>query len=86
MYYYAQGMYALGDDRYAQLFPGEPKETHLTWSKFKDVMFPHLLETQDKTSGGWVGGGGYGIGPAFVTAIYLTILQLEKGILPIYQR
>ncbi|HEY2910067.1 MAG TPA: hypothetical protein VGI99_07460 [Gemmataceae bacterium] len=86
LYYYAQGMYALGDNRYAQLFPGEPKESHLTWSKFKEGVFPYLMESQDKASGGWTGSGSYGIGPAFVTAIYLTILQLEKGILPIYQR
>lgn len=86
MYYYAQAMYALGDDRWAMLFPGEPKETHLTWSKFKEAMYPHLMDTQDKAGGGWVGGGGYGIGPAFVTGINLTILQLEKGILPFYQR
>lgn len=86
MYYYSQAMYALGDDRYAQLFPGEPKDTHLTWTKFKDVMVPYLLESQDKASGGWTGSGSYGIGPAFVTGINLTILQLDKNVLPIYQR
>jgi hypothetical protein len=86
MYYLAQGMYALGDDRYAQLFPGEPKETHLTWTKFKEALFPVILESQDKATGGWTGSGGYGIGPTFVTAINLCILQLDKGILPIYQR
>lgn len=86
MYYYAQAMWALGDDRYAQLFPDEPKETHLTWTKFKDVMYPYLMDSQDKAGGGWTGSGSYGIGPAFVTGINLTILQLEKGILPIYQR
>jgi hypothetical protein len=86
MYYYAQGVYALGDDRYAQLFPGEAKDTHLTWTKFKEGVFPQLMESQDKATGGWTGSGSYGIGPAFVTAINLTILQLDKGILPIYQR
>jgi hypothetical protein len=86
MYYYSQGMYALGDDRYAMLFPGEPKETHLTWTKFKEALFPTILESQDKTTGGWNGSGSYGLGPTFVTAINLCILQLDKGILPIYQR
>jgi hypothetical protein len=85
-YYFAQAMYALGDDRYAKLFPREPKETHLSWTKYKAAMYPYLLGSQDKTTGGWTGSGSYGIGPAFVTAIYLTILQLDKGILPIYQR
>ncbi len=82
-YYYAQAMYALGDDRYAKLFPGEPKETHLTWSGYCDAMFPYLLGSQDKASGGWMSG--Y-IGPVFSTAINLTILQLDKGLLSIYQR
>ena len=86
MYYFAQAMYALGDDRYAQLFPGEPRETHLTWTKFKEAYFHYILESQDKNTGGWVGSGSYGIGPTFVTAINLSILQLENGILPIYQR
>lgn len=86
MYYYSQAMYALGDDRYAQLFPGEPKETHLTWTKFKDSLFPVILETQDKSSGGWTGAGSWSMGSTFVTAINVCILQLEKGILPIYQR
>ncbi len=82
-YYFAQAMYALGDDRYGQLFPGEPKDTWLTWSKYKDAMFPYLLDSQDKAGGGWTSG--Y-IGPVFSTSVNLTILQLEKGILPIYQR
>lgn len=82
-YYLAQGIYALGDDRYGQLFPTEPKDSWLTWSKYKDAMYPYLLETQDKATGGWTSG--Y-IGPAFSTGINLCILQLEKGILPLYQR
>ena len=86
MYYFAQGMYALGDDRYAMLFPGEAKDTHLTWTKFKEALFPVILESQDKATGAWTGSGAYGLGPTFVTAINLCILQLDKGILPIYQR
>lgn len=82
-YYYAQAMYALGDDRYGQLFPKEPKDQWLTWTKYKEAMYPYLMESQDKAGGGWTSGG---IGPVFSTAINLTILQLEKGILPIYQR
>ncbi|MBX9580728.1 MAG: terpene cyclase/mutase family protein [Gemmataceae bacterium] len=86
MYYYAQAMYALGDDRYGELFPNEPKDQWLTWTRFKEAMYPYLLGSQDKASGGWTGSGSYGIGPAFVTAINLTILQLDKNVLPIYQR
>ncbi len=82
-YYFAQAMYALGDAKYGEMFPDSPKESRLTWSKFKDVHFQPILDNQDKTSGGW--SQGY-IGPIFVTSVNLTILQLEKGILPFYQR
>jgi hypothetical protein len=46
-------------------------------------MFPDILDQQDKTTGAWNIGG---VGPIYTTAMYLTILQLDKGILPIYQR
>lgn len=82
-YYFAQAVYALGDDRYGEMFPNEPKDSWLTWSKFKDATFQGILDNQDKTSGGW--SQGY-IGPVFTTSVNLTVLQLEKGILPFYQR
>jgi hypothetical protein len=82
-YYLAQAIYVLGDDRYGKLFPNEPKDKWLTWSGYKDAMFPYLAESQDKGTGGWQSG--Y-IGPVFSTSVNLTILQLEKGILPIYHR
>jgi hypothetical protein len=81
-YYYAQFVYALGDDRYAELFPNEPKELRLTWSKYRDVMYPYLLEQQGK-DGAWRTG--Y-IGPVFTTSVNLAILQLEQEQLPLYQR
>lgn len=81
-YYFAQMVYILGDDRYGQLFPNEPKENWLTWSKYKKAVFPYLLE-QQTSEGAWTSG--Y-IGPVFTTSVNLAILQLEKGILPIYQR
>jgi Prenyltransferase and squalene oxidase repeat len=82
-YYFAQFVYVLGDDRYGEMFPKEDKGTWLTWSKYKDAMYPYLLDQQDKISGAWNSGG---VGPVFSTSVNLTILQLEKGILPIYQR
>ncbi len=82
-YYFAQFVYVLGDDRYGELFPKEDKSTWLTWTKYKEAMFPYIIDQQDKNSGSW--NGGY-IGPVFATTTNLTILQLEKGILPIYQR
>jgi hypothetical protein len=73
----------LGEDRYGELFPKEDKSTWLTWSKYREAMYPYLIDSQDKTNGSWTSG--Y-IGQVFSTAVNLSILQLEKGILPIYQR
>jgi hypothetical protein len=80
-YYYAQVLYTLGDDRYAKLF-GEEGSGGLTWSKYRDVVFERILK-QQTSEGSWREG--Y-IGPAYTTACYLTILQLDRGILPVYQR
>jgi hypothetical protein len=85
-YYLSQAMYMLGDDRYGLLFPNDPKETWLTWSKYKEAVFPSILEAQNPKTGGWEGTGDYGCGPVYITAVHLTVLQLEKAILPIYQR
>jgi hypothetical protein len=81
-YYYAQAMYILGDKGYEKLFPQSSERDRLTWKKYRDVMFKHLASTQGG-DGSWTGG--Y-IGPIFTTATHLTILQLENGTLPIYQR
>jgi len=81
-YYFSQVVYVLGDDRYQKLFPDEKKENCILWSEYKKNMFEYLKSSQT-SEGSW--NGGY-TGPAFATAIALTILQLEKGILPIYHR
>ena len=81
-YYLAQAIYVLGDDRYAEMFPKEPKGSHLTWTAYKEAMFDYLKTTQ-AADGSWTGG--Y-IGPVFATCVNLTILQLDKGIVPIYHR
>jgi hypothetical protein len=82
-YYFGQAVYALGDDKYGEMYPNDAKDTWLTWTRFKDTTFQGILDNQDKNSGGW--NGGY-VGPVFATAVNLTLLQLDKGILPIYQR
>ena len=81
-YYYAQALYMLGDDGYTKLFPQSQESDRLTWSKYRKVMFDHLIRTQS-SDGSW--NGGY-IGQIFATTAYLTILQLDNGTLPIYQR
>jgi hypothetical protein len=81
-YYYAQALYILGDSGYAKLFPKTDPKEHLTWAKYREQMFEHLKNTQNR-DGSWTGG--Y-IGPIFSTCVYLTVLQLDNSTLPIYQR
>lgn len=52
------------------------------WLSYKRVLFEKIL-SQVSSDGGWAQG--Y-IGPVYTTSINLTILQLENGALPIYQR
>jgi len=81
-YYYAQSCYVLGEDRYAKMFPNSNAKERITWSRYKETVFPGIKNSQG-SDGSWQGGH---VGPVFITAIHLTILQLDKGTLPIYQR
>lgn len=82
-FYLAQVAYNLGEDGYAKLFPESRMEERWTWSKFRKLTFEYLKSSQE-ASGSW-NGRGY-VGPVFSTAINLTILQLDKGTLPFFQR
>jgi hypothetical protein len=85
-YYYAQAVYILGEDGYANLFPNSDPKERLTWSRYRRENFPTLLRSQS-SDGSWAGTGNWGyIGPVYATSIFLTILQLDNGTLPIYQR
>jgi hypothetical protein len=84
-YYYAQSLYILGDDGWEKLFGTKPGDSGLTWSAYKQNMFEHL-RTSQSGDGSWASGGGFSVGTVYSTAVYLTILQLDKGVLPIYQR
>jgi Prenyltransferase and squalene oxidase repeat len=81
-YYYAQAIYMLGEEGYAKLFPASAPSEQLTWNKYRDVIFDYLASRQS-ADGSWNLGH---IGPVFTTACHLTILQLDNGTLPIYQR
>jgi hypothetical protein len=52
------------------------------WDKYFGELSAELLRTQT-TSGGWQD---TTVGPVYVTAINATILQLDKSVLPIYQK
>jgi hypothetical protein len=84
-YYYGQAMYILGDDGWEKLFGPTPKEQRLSWSKYREAMFEDLMRSQN-ADGSWTGGGAWGTGPIFAAAVYLTIMQLDRGVLPIYQK
>lgn len=64
---------------YAQVLYREGGET---WTEYRDKVYAKILNEQS-ADGSWTQG--Y-IGPIYTTAINLTILQLEKATLPIYQR
>jgi squalene cyclase len=81
-YYYAQVIYSMGEDGYAKLFPDSRPEDRLTWSKYRKEFFEFLANKQNK-DGSWTG---TPIGQVYTTSCYLTILQLDNGALPIYQR
>jgi hypothetical protein len=81
-YYYAQAIYFIGDRGWKELFPNDPAEQAVTWSKYRKATFDQLVKTQ-RTDGSW---GGVYAGEIFATAVYVSILQLDKAVLPIYQR
>jgi len=86
-YYFAQAVYVLGEDRWAKLFPEDRPSERLTWSGWKSKLFPALKAAQGP-DGSWgaTNWTAQGVGPVYVTSLYLTILQLDRGTLPIYQR
>lgn len=85
-YYYAQSLYILGEDGFERLFPDSKPEERPRWSTYRKQTFETLVKTQN-SDGSWTGQGNWSHhGPVYVTSVYLAILQLDKAVLPIYQR
>ena len=63
---------------YAQVVYREGGED---WIKFRDRLNAQIIGNQ-QNSGSWNGN----IGPIYITSLNLTMMQLERGYLPIYQR
>ena len=51
------------------------------WDPFRDKLYNRIISEQ-ATNGGWAGN----IGPIYVAACNLIMLQLDKAYLPVYQR
>ncbi|MEI6255917.1 MAG: hypothetical protein WCQ77_04640, partial [Planctomycetota bacterium] len=69
-FYYAQVMYREGGKK---------------WSNYRRQMEERLVAESQSDRDGLCWPQGY-IGPVYTTATNLTILQLDRGTLPIYQR
>ncbi|MBL8796194.1 MAG: hypothetical protein JNM56_20000, partial [Planctomycetia bacterium] len=84
--YMAQTVYILGDDGYAKLFPDSPANDRLTWTGYKKQNFDNIIKGQNE-DGSWTGNSPWArFGAVYTTSMYLAILQLDKAVLPIYQR
>ncbi len=81
-YYFAQAVYMLGEDGWEKLFPNTPEADRITWKKWRKETFDNLIRSQNP-DGSWPG---QHAGPVFSTAVYLSIMQLDNAVLPIYQR
>jgi hypothetical protein len=86
-YFYAQAVYVLGDDRWGKMFPDSPKRDWVTWTNYRKALFDALKSNQSE-DGSWgaTNWTAQSIGSMYATAVYLAILQLDKAVLPIYQR
>ncbi len=84
-YYLSQAIYCLGDDGWEKMFGPTPEGERMTWSKYRSEFFGDLVRTQ-AGDGSWPSAGGFSVGTVYSTAMYCTIMQLDKGTLPFYQR
>jgi squalene cyclase len=81
-YYYAQAVYIIGDKGWKEMFPNDPPDQAVTWTKYRKSVFDNLVKSQ-QSDGSWSGAQG---GAIFATASHLTMMQLDSAVLPIYQR
>lgn len=81
--YRIDGARSFGHWHYTYLYYGQVvyREGGELWSTFRDKLYDRITREQLQ-NGSWMGN----IAPVYVTSINLTILQLDLGLLPIYQR
>jgi hypothetical protein len=61
-YYYAQALFQCRGE---------------VWNSYRAAMFDHLQSTQ-KPDGSWPAASGLGVGPIYATALWCTLLQLDR--------
>jgi hypothetical protein len=81
-YYYGQSVYLIGDKGWKEMFPTDPADQAVTWTKYRKATFDNLVRMQGQ-NGSW---NGTQAGATFATAVFLSIMQLDNAVLPIYQR
>jgi hypothetical protein len=90
LFYFAQAVYQLGEDGHAKLRPDlagaekAAKETEalLKWSRVRAALYDAITAAQQE-DGQWEANLA---GEVYSTAVYLVVLQLDKGNLPYYKR
>jgi hypothetical protein len=55
------------------------------WEKYRTAVFDKLQSRQSK-DGRWPGGNGIGVGPLYSTAVWCTVLQMDKRCHPLLQK
>src|SRR5436190_10722150 len=79
----SEGPNSFGHWHYTYLYYSQVmyRQGNKEWEPFRDKLYGHILKEQ-QPDGSWTGN----IGPIYVTACNLIMLQLDKAYLPIYQR
>ncbi len=78
-----EGPNSFGHWHYTYLYYSQVmyRQGNKEWEPFRDKLYAHIIKDQ-QSDGSWNGN----IGPIYVTACNLIMLQLDKAYLPIYQR
>jgi hypothetical protein len=79
----SEGPNSFGHWHYTYLYFSQVmyRQGNKEWDPFRDKLYNHIVKEQ-QTDGSWNGN----VGPIYVTACNLIMLQLDKAYLPIYQR
>lgn len=77
-YFIAAAAYLLGEDGHGKL--SGKRDKYLRWSEYRSAAFPAIVDGQNQ------GGSWQTPMPVLSAAVYLIVLQMDKGHLPMYRR